>query len=156
LKRPWPGLDRLGLTQAIGGLILGLIALFSSYDHITVAGRSLPIQQQWGIPFIAASVATVFVDAQLATGSRLRAAHERDRDRDLAREAKETAYREADRERNRAAEERERQRKSFERLDQAALLSAGVQLEPTEINRDRLRAFLSLMGQPPLGDGDGV
>jgi hypothetical protein len=61
LKRPWPGLDRLGLTQAIGGLILGLIALFSSYDHITVAGRSLPIQQQWGIPFIAASVATVFV-----------------------------------------------------------------------------------------------
>jgi Ni/Co efflux regulator RcnB len=171
LKRPWPGrdrlgLDRLGLTQTIGGLILGLIALFSSYDHITIAGRSLPIQQQWGIPFIAASVATVFVDAQLATGSRLRAAHERDRDRDLAREAKETAYREADRanrreneadrERNRAAEERERQRKSFERLDQAALLSARVQLEPTEINRARLRTFLSLMGQPPLGDGDGV
>ena len=66
LKRPWPGrdrlgLDRLGLTQAIGGLILGLIALFSSYDHITIAGRSLPIQQQWGIPFIAASVATIFV-----------------------------------------------------------------------------------------------
>jgi hypothetical protein len=66
LKRPWPGrdrlgLDRLGLTQAIGGLILGLIALFSSYDHITVAGRSLPIQQQWGIPCIAASVATVLV-----------------------------------------------------------------------------------------------
>ena len=45
----------------MGGLVIGLIALFSSYDHITIAGRSLPIQQQWGIPFIAASVATIFV-----------------------------------------------------------------------------------------------
>jgi hypothetical protein len=44
----------------------------------------------------------------------------------------------------------------LERLDQAALLSARFQLEPTEINRDRLRTFLSLMGQPPLDDGDGV
>jgi len=71
LKRPWPGRDRLGLVllgldhfgllQAISGLVLGLIALFSSYDHIRIAGRSLPMQQQWGIPFIAASVATVFV-----------------------------------------------------------------------------------------------
>jgi len=75
--RPWSGLDslsldrlaldRLGLNQTIGGLVLGLIALFSSYDHITFAGRSIPLQQQWGIPLIAASVATVFVDAQLAT-----------------------------------------------------------------------------------------
>jgi hypothetical protein len=65
--RPWSGLDRLGLNQTIGGLVLGLIALFSSYDHITFAGRSIPLQQQWGIPLIAASVATVVVDAQLAT-----------------------------------------------------------------------------------------
>jgi hypothetical protein len=35
LKRPWPGLERLGLIQAIGSLILGLIALFLSDDHIT-------------------------------------------------------------------------------------------------------------------------
>jgi len=45
--RPWSGLeylglDRLGLTQSIGGLVLGLIALFSSYDHITFAGRNVP------------------------------------------------------------------------------------------------------------------
>jgi hypothetical protein len=58
--------------------------------------------------------------------------------------------------RERQAREAQRQGRCLERLDQAALLSAGVQLEPTEINRDRLRAFLSLMGQPPLGDGDGV
>ena len=45
-SRPWPGLDRLGLSQAFGGLALGLIALFSSYDHLTFAGRVFPIPQQ--------------------------------------------------------------------------------------------------------------
>jgi len=107
----WSGLDRLGLTQAIGGLALGLIALFTSYDHLTIAGRNIPIPQQWGIPLIAASVATVFVDAQLASGSRLRAAEdaaraadERQSDRDRA----EQRENEADRERNLAGEERQR------------------------------------------------
>ena len=37
------GLDQLGVTQAIGGLALGLIALYSSYDHITLLGRSLQL-----------------------------------------------------------------------------------------------------------------
>jgi len=60
-QRSWPGLDRLGLIQAIGGLLLGLIALFSSYNHVNIACRNLPLQQQWGILFIAASVATVLV-----------------------------------------------------------------------------------------------
>jgi hypothetical protein len=46
----WPSLDRLGLTQAIGGLALGLIALFSSYDHLTVAGPTFPIPQRWVYP----------------------------------------------------------------------------------------------------------
>jgi len=49
---------------------------------------------------------------------------------------------------------RERQGKSFERLDQAALLSARVQLDPSPTNRARLRAFLTLMGQGLLDDGD--
>jgi hypothetical protein len=49
---------------------------------------------------------------------------------------------------------RERQRKSFERLDQAALLSARVQLDPSSTNRARLRAFLTLMAQRLLDDGD--
>ena len=135
-QRSWPGLDHLGAIQAGGGLIIGLIALFSSYDHITAFGRSIGLQQQWGIPLIVASVATVFIDAQLATRSRLRAAQDAERMAD-----------EAARERDRAAEARERQRKSFERLDQAALLSARVQLDPSTTNRDRLRAFLSLMTQ---------
>ena len=121
----WPGLDRLGLTQAIGGLALGLIALFSSYDHLTFAGRNIAINQQWGIPLIAASVAIVFIDAELATGSRLRAARdsaraaedaaraadETTRERHLASEERQRAEQrenEADRERNLASEERQR------------------------------------------------
>jgi hypothetical protein len=60
-QRAWPGLDHLGAIQAGGGVILGLIALFTSYDHITAFGRTISLQQQWGIPLIIASVATVFL-----------------------------------------------------------------------------------------------
>jgi hypothetical protein len=49
---------------------------------------------------------------------------------------------------------REPQGKSFERLDQAALLSARVHLDPSTTNRDRLRAFLTLMGQGLQENGD--
>ena len=135
--RPWPGLDRLGLIQAIGGLFLGLIALFSSYDHINIAGRNLPLQQQWGILFIAASVASIVVDAELATRARDRAADEGARDRD------------------RAAESRERQVESLKRLHSAAVLSARVQLDPSASNRARLRAFLALIsGEIPPESGE--
>jgi len=166
----WLGLDRPGLLQASGGLILGLIlgliALLTSYDHITLGGRTLPLPQQSGIPFIVASVATVFGgfvqysaplgrDAQLATRSRLQAARdaaqaadETARERHLAREERQRA----DRERNRAAETRERQRESHERLDQAALLSARVQLNPFAGNRERLRIFLELMARRMLAE----
>jgi hypothetical protein len=54
----------------MGGLILGLIALLTSDDHINLAGHTIALQQQWGIPCIAASVATVVVDAELASRSR--------------------------------------------------------------------------------------
>jgi hypothetical protein len=76
-------------SQVLGALVLGLIALFSSYDHITFAGRTLPLQQQWGIPFILASVATICIDAQLASRSRIRAADEAAEERDRAAEARE-------------------------------------------------------------------
>ncbi|MFN7631171.1 MAG: hypothetical protein ACK5R2_07760 [Cyanobacteriota bacterium] len=136
-------LDRIGFSQAIGGFILGLIALFSAYDHITLAGTSIGLQRQWGILFIAASVATVVVDAQLATRSRLRAARERQVGRDRA-----------DQDRDRAAEARERQRKSFERLGQAALLSGRVQLDPNPTNRARFQFFLTLLAQSSLEEPD--
>jgi hypothetical protein len=136
-QRSWPGLDRLGLIQAIGGLFLGLIALFSSYDHISIAGTSVQLQQQWGLLFILASVATVVVDAELATRTRDRAADKADRDRD------------------RAARSRKRQVERLERLHTAAVLSARVQLDPSAINRARLRAFLALIsGEIPLESGE--
>ena len=140
-QRPWPGLDYLGAIQASGGLLLGLIALFSSYDHITVFGRSIGLQQQWGIPLIAASVATVFIDSQLATRARdrardradqaaleakrerSRAADEADRERNLAREERQRADRrenEANRERNRADQERNRAAEARESQAEAA------------------------------------
>jgi hypothetical protein len=144
------------VLQVLGGLVLGLIALFSSYDHITLAGHTLQLQQQWGISFILASLATVFIDAELATGSRLRAAQDAARAEDeAAREryfAREERQR-ADRERNRAAEARERQTESFKRLDRAALLSGRVQLDPTPTNRARFQLFLTLIadvGSPDL------
>jgi hypothetical protein len=138
-QRPWLGLDRLGWLQAIGGLLLGLIALFSSYDHITLAGTSVQLQQQWGVLFIAASVATVLVDAELATRTR-------DRDRDRAAESRE-----------RAAQNAQRQRESLERLHTAAVLSARVQLDPSATNQARLRAFLALISGeiPPDRGADG-
>jgi hypothetical protein len=164
-------LDRPGISQALGGLVLGLIALFSSYDHISLGGRRIPLQQQWGIVFILASVATIFIDAQLATRSRLRAAHERLADRQRANRERYCAGRErnradrerdlADRERHRAAEARERQAESLERqseslerLDQAALLSARVQLDPSAANRERLQDFLTLIEsmRPPVDE----
>ena len=40
------GLDAEGLLQALAGTVIALIALFSSYDHITIAGRRLHLQQQ--------------------------------------------------------------------------------------------------------------
>jgi hypothetical protein len=58
--RRWLGLDRLGVLQVLGGIALSLIALFSSYDHITAFGRTIELQQQWGILCIVASLATVF------------------------------------------------------------------------------------------------
>ena len=130
LRRPAFIFDRQGWTQAIGGLVIALIALYSSYDHISLPAFQIRINQQWGVWFIAASLAFVLIDAQLATGSRLR----------------------ANQERNRAAEARERQAEGTERQGQGiallrgvALLSARYQLDPTKLNRSRLNAYLALL-----------
>ncbi|MFN9630332.1 MAG: hypothetical protein ACK59A_08905 [Cyanobacteriota bacterium] len=142
--RPWPGLDRPGFLQALGGTAVGLIALFTSYDHLTILGRKLPIAQSWGMLFIAASVALVAVDAQLATRARDRAANEADRARDRAAE-----------DRERQAREAQRQRRSLGRLHQSAVLSARVQLDPSATNRALLRAFLALMAEWLVEEGEG-
>jgi hypothetical protein len=71
---PWwrLGFDGKALLEAVVGSVVGLIALFSSYDHVSFPGRVLPLPQQWGVWLIAASLPLVVADAQLAARSRRR------------------------------------------------------------------------------------
>jgi len=82
------GRDRLGLSQAIRGFVLGLIALFRPMTTSTSPAEASQSSSKWGIPCIAASVVVVLTVSQLATRARDREAYKRDRERDLAREAK--------------------------------------------------------------------
>jgi hypothetical protein len=79
-------LDQQGLLTVLAAILLALITLFSSYDHIAIpaAGAALPLPQQAGIPLLAAAVAAAVGEAQLASNSRaegeaIRARAERDR-----------------------------------------------------------------------------
>jgi len=123
------GLDRQGWIQAIGGLVIALIALLSSYDHIALPTGALQLPQQWGVWFIVASMALVVVDAQLATGSRLRAAQ------DAARAEDE------------AAEERERAARSDRVQARALRAGALVQLEPSVLHRRFLALVVAELAQ---------
>jgi len=80
---PWwqLGLDGKALIEIVVGSVVGLIALFSSYVHVTLPHRQLPVQQQWGIWPIALSLPHVLIDTQLASRSR-----QRDADRALKAE----------------------------------------------------------------------
>jgi hypothetical protein len=50
-------LDRQGWLQALGGIVIALIALLSSYDHISFpAVATLQLPQQSGVWFTAASM----------------------------------------------------------------------------------------------------
>jgi len=71
---PWwrLGFDGKALLEAVFGSVVGPIALFSSYDHVNLPQRQLPLPQQWGIWLIALSLPLVFADAQLAARSRQR------------------------------------------------------------------------------------
>jgi hypothetical protein len=117
--------------------VIALIALLSSYDHISLPAGALQLPQQWGVWFIAASVALVAVVAegfcvavaQLATGSRLRAANE------------------AAEERNRAAEERERAARSDRVQARALRAGALVWLEPSVLHRRFLALIAAELAQ---------
>jgi hypothetical protein len=145
------GFDGQGGLQLIGGLVIGLIALYSSYDHVNFFRSTIHLNQQWGVWLIFASLAVVAIDAQLASRSRLGEENRRIQDACTATE-----------ERNRAAEARERQAEATKRQGQgiallrsAALLSARVQLDPSELNRSRLNAFLALLAEQALSDQPG-
>jgi hypothetical protein len=131
---PWwrLGFDGKAVLEAVVASVVGLIALFSSYDHVSLPQRKLPLQQQWGVWLIAASLPLVFIDAQLAARSR-------------QRDAAETA-----RERHRAAEERQRVAQVDAlraRLDRGRL---AFQLDPSANNRRTLQRLLSLLNSPEV------
>jgi len=136
------GFDGQGGLQLIGGLVIGLIALYSSYDHVNFFRSTIHLNQQWGVWLIFASLAVVvFVAegfcvaiAQLASRSRLGEENRRIQDERTAAEAA------------------ERQGQGIALLRSAALLSARVQLDPSELNRSRLNAFLALLAEQALLD----
>ncbi len=103
-------------AKAIAGLVICLIALYSSYDHVNFFRSSIHLNQQWGVWLIFASLAVVAIDAQLASRSRLGEENRRIQDERTA------------------AEEAECQGQGIALLRSAALLSARVQLDPSEIN----------------------
>ena len=135
------GFDGQGGLQLIGGIVIGLIALYSSYDHVNFFSSSIHLNQQWGIWLIVASLAVVVIDAQLASRSRLGEENRRIQDERTATEA-----------RKRQAKQTERQGQGIALLRSAALLSARVQLDPSELNRSRLNAFLALLAEEALND----
>jgi hypothetical protein len=74
-------LDQQGRLTAAAAILLALITLFTSYDHIVIpgAGAALHLPQQAGIPLLAAAVAAAFGEAQLASDSRAESAEIRAR-----------------------------------------------------------------------------
>ncbi len=90
------GFDGPAWVQLLGGLVVGLFALYSSYDHINYGQARVQLEQQWGIWCIFASLAVVLVDAQLASRSRRREEDRRIEDaNETARERDRVARREA-------------------------------------------------------------
>ncbi len=128
-RRPW--FDRQGIIQAHAGFVVALIALLSSYDHISLpAGINLQLQQQWGVWFILASMALVLADAQLASQSRHREADQR---LSAANEAARERIK-ADRERKRSALRAQQQARSHFGFCEAVAIvfSSATNSTPTQ------------------------
>ncbi len=122
------GFDLQGLITVIGGVLLALITLFTGYDHVDLFGRAtIRINQQIGISVLFASLATLVVEAQLAS---------RRRDRDQSDRAREADA--ADRERNLAARRAQRQ-------DRCTLAQLEFQLSPNDTTRRRLSDLIALL-----------
>ena len=122
------GFDLQGLITVIGGVLLALITLFTGYDHVDLFGRAtIRINQQIGISVLFASLATLVVEAQLAS-------RRRDRDQsDRAREA------------DSAAEERERAARRAQRQDRCTLAQIEFQFSPNDTTRKRLSDLIALL-----------
>jgi len=54
-------IQSLAVNHEQDGLVIALIALLTSYDHISLPAGALQLPQQWGVWFIVASMAIVVV-----------------------------------------------------------------------------------------------
>ena len=116
--RPGP---RSGINTGVAGVLLALITLFTGYNHVDFFGRvTVRINQQIGVFILLASLATLVVEAQLAS-------RRRNRERYFA-----------DRERNLAARRAQRQ-------DRCTLAQLEFQFSPNDTTRRRLSDLIALL-----------
>jgi hypothetical protein len=135
--------DLQGWITVIGGLLLGLITVFTGYDYVDFFGRAtVGINQQVGLLVLVASLATlVVVDAVFSEGVAQLASRRRHRDQiDRARAANAKA-----RERDLADRERQRAARRAQRQDRCTLAQLEFQFSPTAVNRQRLSDLIALL-----------
>ena len=148
------GFDGQGGLQLIGGLVIGLIALYSSYDHVNFLSSTIHLNQQWGVWLIVASLAVVVVVAegfcaavaQLASRSRGR---EEDRRREKAL-ARSRDANEAARERNRRARQEAAQFRRARVEADAQQAQLAYLARPSAANREQLEQVLSKLSRPEV------
>ncbi|WP_186593792.1 hypothetical protein [Synechococcus sp. RS9909] len=142
-------LDRQGWVTVIAAVLLALITLFTSYDHVELfRALTVDLPQQAGVPCIAAALATAVAEAQLATGRRL----ESEAIRNRAEAAADEERRRADAERRRAIEEARRTARRARRQARCDCLQLQVQLEPNATHIRRARDMIALLEE--YGDID--
>jgi hypothetical protein len=129
------GFDLQGCITVVAGVLLALITLFTGYDHVDLFGRvTVTINQQIGVFILLASLATLVVEAQLASRRRNRDSVDRAREADAAA-----------RERDLAAEERERAARRAQRQDRCTLAQLEFQFSPNDTTRRRLSDLIALL-----------
>ncbi len=122
------GFDLQGWITVVAGVLLALITLFTGYDHVDLFGRvTVRINQQIGVFILLASLATLVVEAQLASRRRNRDSNDRAREADSA------------------AEERERATRRAQRQDRCTLAQLEFQFSPNDATRTRLSDLIALL-----------
>ncbi len=145
------GFDVQGLITVVAGVLIALITLFTGCDHVDLFGPvTVRINQQIGVSLLFASLATLVVEAQLASRRRVRDQSDRAREADAAARERDLASQErlrTDRERNRAAQERERAARRAQRQDRCTLAQLEFQFSPNDTTRRRLSGLIALLRQ---------
>ena len=88
--------DLQGWITLFAGVLIALITLLTSYNHVDIPGvGSVQLNQQGGVRLIIASLATLAGDVELATRRRLRAERDRVQEAEDRPRAKDEAARRA-------------------------------------------------------------